>query len=410
MTKSHNENSVIEGKNPLEMQAYSASFGCKTLAEEFLEEHYEFRRNVLRDIVEYKKVSEDNSLWRPLTKAALNSICLHSKHELGEDVDIKSDIKMVVDSEEPLHYDPINDWLDSLPEWDGKDRVVDFWKRIPGLSAEQIYFLSIWLRSVVAHWKGIDTEHGNECVPLLIGDQGIGKTTFCLRFLPPQLRMYLLDHFNLANKFDKEMALTNCLIIILDEFDSYTMKQQAHIKQALSKSQVNARKIFGSVIDVKHRYASFFATTNCRRPLQDPTGSRRYITIETPAGEHLDNQTPIDYEQLYAQVVYELTVKKERFWFNNDETEQILRLNAPYEQVASLEMMIETLYRKPKDDEKCVYVTTKEIRATMKKRFPTVDDKTLNSISIGKAMRELEFEKVRHSNGFVYPVVQEAGS
>lgn len=102
MTKSHNENSVIEGKNPLEMQANSASFGCKTLAEEFLEEHYEFRRNVLRDIVEYKKVSEDNSLWRPLTKAALNSICLQSKHELGEDVDIKSDIKMVVDSEEPL--------------------------------------------------------------------------------------------------------------------------------------------------------------------------------------------------------------------------------------------------------------------------------------------------------------------
>ena len=103
--------------------------------------------------------------------------------------------------------------------------------------------------------------------------------------------------------------------------------------------------------------------------------------------------------------MYELVVKKERYWFNNDETEQIQKLNAPYEQAVSLETMIECLYHKPSSGDKAMFVGTKEIRENLKKRFPTLDDKSLTSVSIGKAMRELEFEKSRHKSGFVYSVV-----
>ena len=77
------------------------------------------------------------------------------------------------------------------------------------LGASQEGMLATWLRSVVAHWLQMDTIHGNECVPTLIGAQGCGKTTFFVRLLPPHLRAYYLDHLNLSNKFDKEMALTN---------------------------------------------------------------------------------------------------------------------------------------------------------------------------------------------------------
>ena len=51
------------------------------------------------------------------------------------------------------------------------------------------------------------------------------------RLLPAELRVYYLDHLNLSNKFDKEMALTNNLIVNLDELDAIRPSQHAALKQ-----------------------------------------------------------------------------------------------------------------------------------------------------------------------------------
>ena len=186
-----------------------------------LEHNYQFRRNVLSGLVEYKKTGEPDENFSRLTSEALNTIFIKAKREIPDDTSLKTDIKAYVESDIPPVYNPVVGWLDSLAKWDGKDRVAEFLNRIPGLSDEKIAFLRIYLRSNVAHWLNMEQEHGNETVPLLIGNQGCGKSTFCVRFLPKHLRQYYLDHFNLANKFDKEMALSSCLLICLDEIDMY---------------------------------------------------------------------------------------------------------------------------------------------------------------------------------------------
>ena len=208
--------------------------------EQFLHDNYLFRRNVLNGKVEFVILTPDSSEagkeWKPLTQRAINSIIIHAEKELVcEKGSPKSNIQLYVNSDEVDTYDPIKDFLENLPKWDGQNHVAKLFNRVPGVDSEMMNYLAIWMRSTVAHWLQMDTLHGNECVPTFIGGQGCGKTTFFRRLLPMNLRQYFLDHLNLSNKFDKEMALTNNLIVNLDEIEAIRPSQQASLKQTLLK-------------------------------------------------------------------------------------------------------------------------------------------------------------------------------
>ena len=224
----------ITGNNPEKTQQEMLD------AELFLKENYLFRRNELNRKVEYVTLplDEDESpKWRPLTENALNSIVLKAKREqVCGKKSPRTDITEYVNSNEVMSFNPIADYLNGLPKWDGQNHVAKLFNRLPGVDSERMGYLATWLRSVVAHWLQMDTVHGNECVPTLIGAQGCGKTTFSVRLLPPHLREYYLDHLNLSNKFDKEMALTNNLLVNLDELDAIRSSQHAALKQTLSKN------------------------------------------------------------------------------------------------------------------------------------------------------------------------------
>jgi predicted P-loop ATPase len=283
--------------------------------------------------------------------------------------------------------------------------VAALFNRIPGVTSEQLSFLSVWFRSAVAHWLQMDHLHGNECVPTLIGAQGCGKTTFLRRMLPPHLRQYYLDHLNLSNKFDKEMALTNNLLVNLDELEAIRPSQQAALKQTLSKSKVNGRPIYGASQEDRVRYASFVATTNNRHPLKDITGSRRYICLSIPDGQMIDNTGDIDYEQLYAQAVYELQEQQAPFWFNNDEVARIQELNLDFMEQKDIASLITACFRKPTDGEEVKTMNSTQILSLMQKEYPSLKINHSTRIHLGQAMKELEFEHTEHSHVAFYKVI-----
>ena len=400
-----------------------------TLATElFLMENYRFRRNILNGKVEFATLpkaaqtaggntvglsgslscgfDEASLEFRTLTPAALNSIVIRAKREeVLEKGSPKSEIKDYVESEEVPEFNPIQVFLDGLPVWDGQNHIARVFSRIPGISSEQLNYLTIWLRSAVAHWMQMDMLHGNECVPTLIGQQGCGKTVFVRRLLPPHLREYFLGHLNLANKFDKEMALTNNLLVNLDELDAIRHSQQASLKQALSVNKVNSRPIFGRTQEDRPRFASFVATTNNRHPLQDSTGSRRYICIQIPDGQLIDNTGEIDYGQLYAQVVYELQELKAPYWFNNEEVARIQQLNQEYMEQKDIAEIIMACFRKPKEDEIVKTMNSTEMLKIIQREYPSVPSTHGTKVSIGTAMKELGFEHKEHSHVAYYRVV-----
>ena len=374
----------------------------------YLITHYLFRRNVLNGKVEYavKPAEEQAPLWKPLTQSALNSIIIRAKREcVCESGSPKSDIVEYVNSDEIDIFDPIADYLEHLPKWNGENHVARLFDRLPGVDSELTGYLATWLRSAVAHWLQMDAIHGNECVPTLIGAQGCGKTTFFVRLLPPHLRAYYLDHLNLSNKFDKEMALTNNLLVNIDELDAIPPSQHASLKQTLSKSKVNGRPIYGASQEDRPRYASFVATTNNPHPLTDVTGSRRYICMTIPEGKYIDNTGEIDYDQLYAQVLYELRVQKSPYWFNNDEVARIQQLNQNYLEQKDIADIVRNCFRKPEPGELAQSMNCERLLEIITKEYPSVKATHGTKVYLGKAMRTLGFESTDCGHVAHYKVI-----
>ena len=395
------EKSLVVVEQPQNVQTESVLF-----IEQFINDNYRLRRNVLSGKVEFKMRDDVTADYRPLTQEAQNSMVIHALREgLDEVCNPKADITMYVNSEEVRMYNPVLAFLNDLPKWDGQNHVAKLFSRLPGLSSEQLAFLAVWLRATVAHWLQLDTLHGNEVVPVLIGAQGCGKTTFLRRLLPCQLREYYLDHLNLSNKFDKEMALTNNLLVNLDELEAIRPSQHAALKQTLSKNKVNGRPIFGKAQDDRPRYASFVSTTNNPHPLTDATGSRRYICLRIPKGQLIDNAGDIDYEQLYAQVLYEIQVLETPYWFNNTEVARIQQLNLAYLQQKDIAEMVKVCFRKPKEGEKVKSMNTTEMLEIIRDAYPNVTVTTKAKVELGRALVALDYEHKSHSNVAYYKAV-----
>ena len=374
------------------------------MAEMYLQDHFEFRNNVLNGKVEFRPKGDAD--YRSLTERAQNSIVLDMLREgLDNEGNPKTLCQLYLHSEAVPVYDPIRDYLEHLPQWDGHNHVADLFNRLPGITSEQAGYLAVWLRSAVAHWMQMDTLHGNECVPTLIGSQGCGKTTFLRRMLPQHLRQYYLDHLNLSNKFDKEMALTNNLLVNLDELDAIRPSQHAALKQTLSKSKVNGRPIYGASQEDRARYASFVATTNNPHPLTDATGSRRYICLQIPDGQYINNVGEIDYDQLYAQVLHEVQDEKAPYWFTNEEVARIQELNQNYMEQKDMAEIVKACFRKPEEGENVEPLKSSKVLELIKHSFPALPINSRVRIQLGFAMKELGFENVHYGNVVHYKAV-----
>ncbi len=379
---------------------------------------YEFRRNVLSDKYEVREVCNDAEAspqaegqqtkpkpWRSVTRESQNTILRRAKRELGDVKGLKASIEEYIYSEETPDYDPIAEYLNQLPAWDGRDRVRELFQRLPGVTEEQLSQQSVWLRSCVAHWLQMDQLHGNEQILTLIGAQGCGKSTYCAQLLPPQFREYYLDHVNLGNKFDKEMALTSNLLVNIDELDQIKSGKQAELKQMLSKIHVNGRPIFGRAQRQRKRYASFVATTNNPRPLQDTTGSRRYLCVEIPQDAIILNDHPIEYDQLYAQVVYEVREQKLPYWFTPAETRRIEEMNVKFQRVSDLESMLTACFRRPEAEEFVMPMLARDVVKVLAKHFPDVKQNHGTDVKVGLLLKALNFERKEVNRGTVYYIV-----
>ena len=369
----------------------------------FLNSNYDLRRNVMRGVAEYRERRGLGFSFQDLTEEARNSITMRALEQGIKCWD--KDIRRYVNSNDITLYDPINDYLDQLVPWDGEDRVTPLAQRIPTDYREWTDLFHIWMRSMVAMWLGKGQLTGNALVPLLIGRQGCGKSSFCRLLLPKELLDYYNDRINFKNEADLNLGLTSFALINLDEFDKITQRQQIVLKYLLSTADLKYRPPYGKAYTTNRRYASFIGTTNEQTPLTDPTGSRRFICVSIDGD--IDFETPVYHDQLYAQLKQEIR-EGERYWLTREEEQRLMRHNLQYQQLNGLGEMIVSLIQKPRDDEEGEWMTLKELSLLVKENFKGYKEDASSLVKLGNFLNrpEYKFKSKRTKSGMVYWVKQ----
>ena len=270
---------------PMKFTRPSALLAFKT--EAYMKEHYTLRLNVMTGTPEYRMNAVGYG-FLPLDQAARNTMAIKALKAGVESWD--KDLNRYIDSNLIPKYYPMEDYLRHLPKWNGKhDYVGELARRVKTDNKHWENDFHTWMLSMVAQWMGKDRQHGNAIVPLLIGPQGSGKTTFCRRLLPEYLQVYFNDRLSMKNDNDIFLAMSGYALINIDEFDAMSKNQQPILKYLISKHDIKFRPPYGKVMEERQRFASFIATTNNRRPLVDPTGSRRFICVYA---DEIDNTGP----------------------------------------------------------------------------------------------------------------------
>ena len=359
----------------------------------FLNENFDFRYNVLTDMPECKP--KNTNTYRMIDKRMMNSL---SYKAMMQGIDCKdADVKRFLFSDQIATHHPFQDYIATLPEWDGTDRVTMLAARVSG-KAMWLNGFHRWMLGMVAQWLGYPARCANALAPILISaEQGMCKSTFCSILLPEELRGYYTDKFAITSTSGCEQKISTFGLINMDEFDQYTERMMTILKNLMQMKKVNYRKCFKAYFSDLPRIASFIGTSNEKSLLTDETGSRRFLCIEV---EKPIDCSPIDYPQLYAQLKFELESGK-RYWLSKEEEEEIQLHNRAFYRHSPEEEAFFKVFALPKDGEPCAQLMSVDIHRILLKRFPVLM-RGVKPTKIGRIMTKIGATRIHTDKGNVY--------
>ena len=382
----------------------------------FLTSRYRFRFNVLTEETEVTNIANNipdaHLRYAKVDERWMNTLSMEAI-ETGIDC-WDRDIQRFVRSRRISEYHPFTAYFEQLPEWDGTDRVSALARRVSD-NPVWVNGFHRWMLGLSAQWMQFhpDTNNANRAnsinransvAPLLVSSrQGLGKSTFCRLLMPDALKAYYTESYDLSSPASAEAKLAACGLINLDEFDKLSASKMPLLKNLMQASALNIRKAYKRSASALPRIASFIGTSNREDLLVDRTGSRRFLCVSL---EHaIDCVTPVEHEQLYAQLKAEL-LSGERSWFNKEEEQAIQQHNAlfykhiPEEEVFRLCFRFATQEDHPQE---VLTLSATQLFERMKSAHPSVM-RGMTAYSLSRILPQLG-ERVHTAKGNVYRVV-----
>ena len=348
---------------------------------------------------------------------------------------LKNDVMDVLRSDFARLYHPVRKYIGSLPAWDGKDRVKELCSHV--IESEEFPYSTLcqpsrevenwlppsdrrscdsslfilhsslfewalhkWLVACVATWMS-DLSSNHE-IFVLIGSQGIYKTTFFRHLLPPQLRMYFWEnaHNSFSSKDDHLALAENCLVEI-EEIDLQNPRDISELKALATSEKVKERRPYARFREEKHRLASFCGSGNQQHFLSDDTGNRRWLCFKV---NHIDDPRTwaLDYDQLYAQLRDELR-QGFRYWFDPVEQRIVEQQNQAFRIESDEEQLIRSRLRPPRATDKITLMNAASICQFIN---GGVVGRGLSTRKISVIMVKMGFKTIHTRSGNFFEVYQ----
>lgn len=303
--------------------------------------------------------------WVELHDRDINDLLYLCNKETRENISSQT-FRNVLNSSVVQAVNPLREYLKTLPEWD--DSQEDFIDRVAQTVHTKKQDLwrqcfKKWFVAMVASW--IKEDIVNHQVLVLLGEQGIYKTTWLDRLLPPELAQYsskqsVMEHLDK----DEQLRATEYAIINFDEIDKLTERGLSGVKSIITTSHIDVRAPYGFSKEKRVRIASYVASGNKLQFLTDPTGNRRWLPFIV---DNIDSpyKTKLPYQGMYAQA---LRLIKDGFyyWFEPEDSHGMSTYVDNF-MVETTEEQLIPIYFRPaaKGSEGAIFLTGAEISAKL---------------------------------------------
>lgn len=316
----------------------------------------------------------------------LKSMCARFDMPTGD----LSDFLPVLSSKN--QYNPVANWITSKP-WDGVKRLPALYdtvtpaadKRLAdGRSLRDVLIMRWMLSAVAAAFQpdGVSAQG----ILVLQGDQYLGKTTWFKKLVPAELGV--LKDGMILRPDDKDSVKQVCSfwLVELGELDATFRKSDiAALKSFITNQSDVLRRPYARKESHFARRTVFFGSVNPTSFLHDPTGNRRFWTIDAL---RIDLSHGLDMQQVWAEA-YELWKGGEGHYLTADELAALNSHNEAFTVVDPIEERLQTRLDWEADKSRWEWKTSTEILISVGVDKPTQADATKAATVIRKLNGDL---------------------
>jgi putative DNA primase/helicase len=281
-----------------------------------------FKNRIAYDDFEKCEVAIKNLPWRKIThqtRRLTDKDDANIRHYLEKKYGISTALKIkdalgVLSVKTSFH--PVRNYLNSL-KWDGEARAETLFIDYQG-ALDSEYVRAVTRKVLVAAVKRI-FEPGTkfDYVLTLVGQQGLKKSSLIGKLG----KQWFSDSFSTIKGKESFEQLQGVWLVEIAELAGLAKAEIEAIKHFITKREDRYRVAFGYRTENFPRQCVFFATTNKRDFLRDPTGDRRYWPIlvheQIPTKDVFKHLTDYEVNQIWAEAM-QLYRAGETIYLNSD--------------------------------------------------------------------------------------------